>query len=404
MIKKFFFFLGYNLRLESPILNIKIRKRCLKEDIYIYSIGSNFNDNLNSVLLGLNINVFIKYLQGKLKICNNLQKKLKKDLLSNFLTVSTFLDFNIFLIGNNIINRLDNHQIYKILKKLNNYINIINLSYYNSSKYLFNFFFDFCKKNLSLYLIQKNINIQNNLNIININLTSILYEELNLFNNIHNINLILKNDILYLLGIDSFKFSNFNFLVFQGHHVNSTYFNIDLILPSITFLEKSSHFINIEGNILQTNFILYPPVFCRNDWSILNALYHYIINFVTNVYKLDFKKSINFLNTNRFYLQINHVNKIISLLKILSINFYFVNITNYKKYLYTIDNLDLHYCNNITKIYNSILFHVYYNPYILNIVSQYSTTLQACGIINNIFLEEKILWTFGFKKLKEDKK
>lgn len=263
--KKVFFFLGYNLRLESPILNIKLRKRCLKDEIFLYTIGSNFNDNLNSVLLGVNINNFVKYLQGKLQICNDVQKRLKSYLLDNFLTVSNFLDFNIFLLGNNIINRLDSKRIYTILYKLANYNNIISLNYYNSTKYLFKFFFNFCKKNLPLYFMQKIVNIQNNVNIIYINLTSILYEELNLFNNIYQKNLISKNDLLYLFGIDFFKIEEFKFLVFQGHHINSVYFNIDLILPSITFLEKSSNFLNIDGNLLQTNFVLYPPVFCRND-------------------------------------------------------------------------------------------------------------------------------------------
>lgn len=32
------------------------------------------------------------------------------------------------------------------------------------------------------------------------------------------------------------------FSVFQGHHINLDYLKVDLIFPSITFLEKSSNF------------------------------------------------------------------------------------------------------------------------------------------------------------------
>lgn len=77
--KKIFGFIGYNLRLEAPILNIRLRKKMLKEDTFYFSIGSNFNDNLNSINLGLNILNLIKYLQGKLNICNIVLKKIKKN-------------------------------------------------------------------------------------------------------------------------------------------------------------------------------------------------------------------------------------------------------------------------------------------------------------------------------------
>jgi len=67
--KNLIIFIGYNLRMESPILNIKLRKRYLKEKILYYNFGNNFNDNLNSKMLGLNNVSIINYIFGKLKIC-----------------------------------------------------------------------------------------------------------------------------------------------------------------------------------------------------------------------------------------------------------------------------------------------------------------------------------------------
>lgn len=397
--KKIFLFLGYNLRLESPILNIKLRKKSLKENVLYFTIGSNFNDNLNSVMLGLNINTLIKYLQGKLKICNLILKNVKK-LNNEIFNVSNLLNLNMFLIGNNILNRVDNKNIFRIIEKYNN-INILLYKNYskNYSNYLSFFFFNFCINNLHYSYLKKGFNLGKNINILYLNLTSILYEEFNLHKNINNIEILSKNDIFYLLGIDFLKLKDSVFSVFQGHHINLDYLKVDLIFPSITFLEKSSNFLSIEGNLLQTNFILYPPVFCRNDWSILNALYIYILNFVVNLYNLDLKKKINYLNVNRFYILISDFKKISFLLKNLSMNFYFKEISKYNIYTYNINlNININFIS-VSKIYNTIINNKNYNPYKLDIISQNSSILKACTLyFDNLFRNYQNIEIFYKKK------
>ena len=397
--KKIFLFLGYNLRLESPILNIKLRKKSLKENVLYFTIGSNFNDNLNSVMLGLNINTLIKYLQGKLKICNLILKNVKK-LNNEIFNVSNLLNLNMFLIGNNILNRVDNKNIFRIIEKYNN-INILLYKNYskNYSNYLSFFFFNFCINNLHYSYLKKGLNLVKNINILYLNLTSILYEEFNLHKNINNIEILSKNDIFYLLGIDFLKLKDSIFSVFQGHHINLDYLKVDLIFPSITFLEKSSNFLSIEGNLLQTNFILYPPVFCRNDWSILNALYIYILNFVVNLYNLDLKKKINYLNVNRFYILISDFKKISFLLKNLSMNFYFKEISKYNIYTYNMNlNININFIS-VSKIYNTIIYNKNYNPYKLDIISQNSSILKACTLyFDNLFRNYQNIEIFYKKK------
>jgi NADH-quinone oxidoreductase subunit G len=255
--KKIFFFVGYNLRLESPILNIKLRKKKLKENLFYFLIGSNFNDNLNCKNIGLNVNNIIGYLNGKLKICNLVIKDIKK-LKKN---VENILDLHMFLLGNNIISRFDNKNIINLLKNKNKKLNFV--TYLNKNTIISNYFINYSKVNLFYIFDKKYINI--NINILYINLSIILYEEFNMFNNTHNINQISKNDIIYLLGINNLKLKKTKFCIFQGHHINLDYLNVDLIFPNITFFEKSNDYLNIEGNFLQTNFILYPPIFCRND-------------------------------------------------------------------------------------------------------------------------------------------
>ena len=380
--KKIFVFLGYNLRLEAPILNIKLRKKSMKENVLYFTIGSNFNDNLNSIMLGLNVNILIKYLQGKLQICNLILKKIKQ-IKNEIYTLSTLLNLNMFLIGNNILNRIDNKNIFKIISKYNKINMIINNDiYFITKNYLSFFFFNFCNNNLSLSNLKKDLNLGKNINILYLNLTSILNDELNSFKNINNVEILSKTDILYFLGLDLFwnlkkiNKSLFPFSVFQGHHLSFEYLKVNLILPSVTFLEKSSNFLNVEGNLVQTNLILYPPVYCRNDWSILNALYNYILNFVNNLYKLDLKKKNNFLNVNRFYILISDFKKLNYILKFLSMNFYFKEISKYKIYMYNF-NFD-NSLSLVCKIYNTIINNKYYNGYNLDIVSKNSSILKNC--------------------------
>lgn len=373
--KKIFTFVGYNLRLESPILNIKLRKKKIKEGILFFMIGSIFNDNLGCKNIGLNIKNLINYLSGKIKIANLIIKNNKKLNLNN-----NILDSNIFLFGNNIISRLDNKSILSIIYKSNKNLNFL----YNKLNSISNFFFEFCKLNLIYMFEKKNISI--NINILYLNISTILYEEFNLLNHIHNIEKISTNDIIYLLGIDDFKLKKSKFSIFQGHHINLEYLNIDLIFPSTTFLEKLSNYLDIEGNYLQTNFVLFPPVFCRNDWSILNALYIYILNFVYKIFDIKFYEKITYLTVNRFYLFINNLNKIYFFLKKESMNFYYKKLSKCKLYTYNIiDNINF-FLKKIVKIYNYVLNNKYYNPYVTNIISENSEILKKSAIDFNLLI------------------
>jgi len=377
--KQIFIFVGYNLRLESPILNIKLRKKKIKENLVYLIIGSNFNDNLNSKHIGLNILNLVAYLQGKIKICNLIIKKIKK-LNINY---NNILDLNMFLLGNNIILRTDVKDIINIIKKKNKLLNLINLSIYNKNNiYISNYFF----KN-NFLILKKKENIKININLLNLNLSTILYEELNMFNNVHNIQKINTNDLVYLLGIDNFLLKKTKFSIFQGHHINLEYVNIDLIFPNVTFLEKSSNYLNIEGTFLQTNFILYPPVFSRNDWSILNAVYIYILNFVYKIYKLSNLNIINFLNINRFYYLFNNFKKGFYFLKKISMNLYYEHISKYNLYIYNINDniINLNY-KKVNKIYNYIINNKLYNPYNLNIINEYSNILKNCTVQFNMLI------------------
>jgi hypothetical protein len=200
IIKKegIYFFLGVNLRLESPILNIKLRKNFFKENIYYYNIGSIFNDNLNLITIGLNIKNLINFFRGKIKININIMKNIKQFLNKNYNNINNINNLLNIFIGNNIIFQKDNKNIYNYIKtKLYN----LNLFLYNKNYNNNNIYILLNNINMKFYY-KKILNKQNiglNIHIIYNNLFNILYNELNI-NNINNINNIDNIDIIYILN------------------------------------------------------------------------------------------------------------------------------------------------------------------------------------------------------------
>ena len=367
--KHIYIFLGINIRLEAPILNIKLRKNIFKENLIYSNIGNMFNDNLNSISLGLNIKNLINFLIGKLKFNINIMKYFRTTL--NKANLKNFKDDYLILIGNNIILQKDNYNIYNMLiQKLKNYF---------SDKKIFNKKF-LLKNNLKKKEKNKRnllYNLKMNLNIIYLNLIYLLYDEF-INKNIHEVN---ENQlkIIYIInGNYNIKKKNDKFIIYQGHLLDINIFNIDLILPNSTFLEKSNKYLNIAGNLLQTNKILTRPNYCRNDWMVLNAIYIYILNYSKKIFKLPIKnKKKNFLTANHYYIYINNNNKLYKYLKKYSMTYIFKEITKYSNY----NNNLLNWITEkkkkiINKIFNKILNNYYYNIYNNNAMDRNSKTLK----------------------------
>lgn len=345
LIKKIYIFLGINLRLESPILNLKLRKSLLLHKKLFCMIGSSINDNLNSINLGTQLIEFFKFLKGKFKkVINNIFVKLNK----------INIDY-LYILGNNVLQRFDIKNIYmKLLIIIKKYFNKI------------------FKKNIFDILLNRKISIKINsiINIVYLNLTHILYNELNLKNNVNVIEKILKYDILYLLGMNMMqcdKMHKNNFSIFQGHHLMN--FNVDIIFPTTTFLEKNGDYLNIEGSILSTNLILHPPLFCRNDWSILNVIYIYLLYIVKKIYNINNKVKIkkNYLNFSRFYILFNNIKKIFFFVKKISMNFYYIEISRIFKFL----KLNIILKKHINIIFNTLLNNKLYNIYNIDMFRNY---------------------------------
>jgi NADH-quinone oxidoreductase subunit G len=200
---------GVNLRLEYPILNIKIRKLVLENNLKVFYIGNNINLNYKYIHISNNYKNFYKFLEGKHWLCNFFLKK-----------------YSYIMLPANLFNNLN-------IKKYD--------------KYISNFYF----------LVNNSSNINS--------------AEVGFINEKRNI--IKKNqyNLLYFLNTD-FDLKTKGFKIYQGHHGLNFLKNFDIIIPSSTFFEKNSTYINIEGRLQKTKTAVYTFSNMKNDIQILFIL------------------------------------------------------------------------------------------------------------------------------------
>ncbi len=77
----------------------------------------------------------------------------------------------------------------------------------------------------------------------------------------------------FFLGADEVDFSQFaGFKVFVGHHGDKGAAAADVILPGVTYAEKSGTWVNLEGRVQRGERAVFAPGDARDDWSIFRAL------------------------------------------------------------------------------------------------------------------------------------
>jgi NADH dehydrogenase (ubiquinone) Fe-S protein 1 len=257
---KVFLFIGTNLRLENPVLNIRFKKLAQSEKILIGYIGPKYNYNLNMIHIGNTINILKKIFEAKhsfatlaLMFSKRTNKNTKlKAIFRNNISLFFGSDFENQFEKNTIISFLKDVKFPKItfnlnvLKKYNGMINAAELGLYNT------------KKTYSA-----------------------------------------NNNFVYLCGSESYVKKEHDFIVFQGHHNEKVKTEFDIILPSSTWLEKQALFMNCFGVIQKSKSIILPPINVRNDWRItemLNHVYHQNSKFYQNINDIHYR--LNQLSPN----------------------------------------------------------------------------------------------------------
>ncbi|TPX42089.1 hypothetical protein SeLEV6574_g05767 [Synchytrium endobioticum] len=80
---------------------------------------------------------------------------------------------------------------------------------------------------------------------------------------------------IYLLNADDIRPSDMSadaFVVYQGHHGDNGALYADVILPGSAYTEKSTTYVNTEGRTQTTRAAVPAPAGARDDWKIIRAL------------------------------------------------------------------------------------------------------------------------------------
>ena len=82
-----------------------------------------------------------------------------------------------------------------------------------------------------------------------------------------------RNEIIFLFGQDNLNFTKKNeFVVYIGTHGDKGAEISDLILPGSAYTEKETHYTNLEGRLQKTYKASFPPGDALEDWEIVNKL------------------------------------------------------------------------------------------------------------------------------------
>ena len=289
--------LGVNPRLEGAIVNLRLRKRYLAGNFKVACFSSSLDLTFPIYNFGATLKNLLKFVEGQHSFCEHFSKAKKP----------------IIMVGKSFFQTFGEKKARVLLNILAKNTNLMNASW-------------------------------KGLNFLNENANDCGKFEFGI--NTQNAGR-LKIKFLYCIGESTFKnFDKHQFVVYQGHHGNSTATLANLILPSSSFIEKNAVFVNIEGRYQKTKAALLAPGKAKSDWSILFALIEKYINFESKTEKLSVlkKQILNFDNfiTNK---------KKLSLLKIYNKNFLVKSKIILKNSFLPAAKIENFYCtDNISKV------------------------------------------------------
>jgi len=334
-ILNFFLFISCDLRLENPLLNVRIKKNYnlnKNNELFLFSYGLSLNYLSYPIKnLGNSIIKFLIFLKGKIRTFSNFFFK-------SFLSFS-FVNLQIkiyskpiFFLGNSILNRED------------------------SSSYIYSFIF-FFKKKFSWNTFNLVIN---NLGVLSYN--TIIYNNLSIkkFKQFSGLLYNISNDISY------FNFINrFAFIIYQGFFKSNTqiYRKADLVLPSTAPYEMDGLFVNLEGRyrFMKKHIKNFLAIYA--DWEIINLL---------KIYNKK-KDILKYFFFNKYHSIILYFFKIIKYTCnfFLTLEDFFFNFFYFYGYKNKIikQNNDLIFCNVLNYYNNNKFLNTLFNRYINNYYS-----------------------------------
>ena len=216
--------IGSNPRLESPVLNARIRKRYVRGNVFIGVVGEQADLTYPYEYLGAGPDSFAKSVE---KALTGKQKP-------------------IFVIGQGALNRADGAAVLSMLAEAARKLGVVKDGW-------------------------------NGFNVLHTEAALVGALDLGFVPGEGGLDTaaMLKSgalDVLFLLGVDEVVVPEGAFVVYQGTHGDAGAHRADVILPGAAFTEKSGLYVNTEGRVQMTNRASFPPGEAREDWAILRAL------------------------------------------------------------------------------------------------------------------------------------
>lgn len=224
-----FVFIGVNIRLELPLVNLRVRKSFLYTNALVISFGFLTSLTYQHFQQGQTLNSVFKFLNGKSYV--------SKCLLTS--------KFPVIFVGSNCFKNLSYTSLFKHFIILRKYSNLFSNYGWHGLSLIDSKISSFASRDLGLQ-----------------------YRGLQPLP-------VLSSAFLYLCGVEGFdmnpQLNSINFRIFQGHSGDAIAFSADVIFPGSTFVEKEALYVNLEGKIQKTKFLLNAPSLARVDWKIIVA-------------------------------------------------------------------------------------------------------------------------------------
>ena len=224
--------IGTNPRYEATILNSRIRKAYINNNIDIFSIGDVGELTYPYISLDNSTKVINEIINNEHKL-SDLIKKSQKPMI---------------ILGQSLLKMKSASYVFEELKK---------------------------------YLLENNKinNKWNALNILSNNASTVGAYDLELLSskngNNDTLEKINKNefDVIFLFGQDNLRFKKKNeYIIYMGSHGDQGAEMADIILPSAAYTEQDGYFTNLEGKLQKSYNASYPPGEAKEDWQIINEL------------------------------------------------------------------------------------------------------------------------------------
>lgn len=218
--------IGANIRLEMPLLAVRLRRKERERNLFIATIGSTVEYYFKSYKIGNGANSLLEVLEGRHKVCR-LLKEASKPMLIVGTHGMTLGNVNGIISGINSLRGKIN-----LVGPTWNGVNWIHLS-------------------------------GNSVGLLDVGIGGARFG---------------KGKALYMFGVNSVevKKAGYELIIYQGAFGNKAAEVADVILPGSNHLEKDGLYMNVEGRVQKSVFMMRPPGNSRNDWRILAGLNEYL--------------------------------------------------------------------------------------------------------------------------------